>query len=147
MRWLAFALATSLNACKGKEPPKVSLNQGGAVPGGVNIGALPSAHPNVNADAGLGATARAALDSGNAAFRAKNYKVALRYYRTAAESAPAHAAPWFGIFMIAQATGNTALADSATAEVRRRTVDPAEVTDSTLRSTHPAPKSASRKRA
>ena len=53
----------------------------------------------------------------------------------------------FGIYMIAQATGDKSLADSATTEVRRRTVDPAAVTDSTLRNTHPAPAGQRRKSA
>ena len=59
--------------------------------------------------------------------------------RAAALSAPEQAAPSCGIYMIALATGDKSLADSAMAEVRRRTVDPAAVTDSTLRNTRPAP--------
>jgi hypothetical protein len=83
--------------------------------------------------------ARAALDKANAAYRAKDFSEALRLYREAARVAPTHASPWFGIFMVAQATKNTALADSARAEVQKRTADAPGVTDSTLRSTHPAP--------
>ncbi len=62
---------------------------------------------------GLNAVAAARLDSGNVAFRVKQYDVALGYYRGAADAVPNHAAPWYGIYMVAQATKNTALADSA----------------------------------
>ena len=117
------------------------------MPAGVNAGAELGDRANRNVNAGLGPAARAALDSGNAAYRLKNYSGALRHYRAAALSAPEQAAPWFGIYMIAQATGDKSLADSATAEVRRRTVDPAAVTDSTLRNTHPAPAGQRRKSA
>ncbi len=147
IRWLAIVLVSALSACTGKEPPKVSLDQGGAANARAEAegGALPSGHPSIDPAGGISLTARTQLDSGNAAFRAKSYSMALRHYREAAAAAPAHSAPWFGIFMIAQATGNKALGDSATAEVKRRTVDPAEVTDSTLRNTHPAPKRPDRK--
>ena len=144
---LVFTLAAVLSACTGKDAPMVSLDKRSAPPAVVNAGAAPGDRPTLNPDAGLGPVARAALDSGNAAYRVKNYRVALRHYRAAANSAPAQAAPWFGIYMIAQATGDKALADSATAEVRRRTVDPASVTDSTLRNTHPAPTRQARKSA
>jgi len=70
--------------------------------------------------AGLTAVAAARLDSGNVAFRVKQYDVALGYYRGAAESVPNHAAPWYGILMVAQATKNTALADSAMKAVAMR---------------------------
>lgn len=149
VRWIAhsswtLAMAVALFGCGGKEPPKVSLDKGGALPVDATAGAMPGGRPSVDPDAGLGPSARAALDAGNAAFRAKNYSLALRHYRAAAASAPAQAAPWFGIYMIAQATGNKPLADSANAEVQRRTADPAAVTDSTLRNTHPAPKAKAR---
>ena len=117
------------------------------MPAGVNAGAEPGERANRNLNGGLGPAARAALDSGNASYRLKNYSDALRHYRAAALSAPEQAAPWFGIYMIAQATGDKSLADSATAEVRRRTVDSAAVTDSTLRNTHPAPAGQRRKSA
>jgi hypothetical protein len=80
--------------------------------------------------------ARDALDSANAAFRRKDYDRALKFYRQAAGAAPNHASPWFGIFMVAEASGNAALRDSAQREVQKRTVDSPNVTDSTLRNTH-----------
>ena len=70
--------------------------------------------------AGLTAVAAARLDSGNVAFRVKQYDVALGYYRGAAESVPNHAAPWYGILMVAQATKNAALAESAMKAVAAR---------------------------
>jgi hypothetical protein len=79
------------------------------------------------------------LDSGNAAYRAKNFDLALRHYRDAARAAPTHASPWFGIFLVAQATQNSALADSARKEVQKRTSNTPGAADSMLRSTHPAP--------
>lgn len=69
---------------------------------------------------GMTAIAAAHLDSGNVAFRARNYEQALRYYRTAALDVPQHPAPWYGVLMVGQATGNRALADSATAAVATR---------------------------
>lgn len=70
--------------------------------------------------AGLTALSAAHLDSGNVSFRARQYDAALRYYRAAAADVPSHPAPWYGILMVAQATGNTALTDSATQAVAKR---------------------------
>jgi hypothetical protein len=69
---------------------------------------------------GLNASAAARLDSGNVAFRMQQYAQALQYYRAASGDVPNHPAPWYGILMVAQATGNTALADSATRAVSSR---------------------------
>ena len=68
----------------------------------------------------LPAAAQTALDAGNAAFRAAKYDSALSHYRAAAQAAPQHSAAWYGIPMVAQKTGNSALADSAAAELRVR---------------------------
>jgi hypothetical protein len=68
----------------------------------------------------IGPRAKAALDSGNALYRKKQYAAALVHYREASELAPQHAAPFFGIYMVARATGNTAMADSALANIRLR---------------------------
>ncbi|MCC6243009.1 MAG: hypothetical protein IT353_09215 [Gemmatimonadaceae bacterium] len=70
--------------------------------------------------AGLTALAAAHLDSGNVSFRARQYEMALRYYRAAALDVPSHPAPWYGILMVAQATKNSVLADSATQAVAQR---------------------------
>ena len=61
-----------------------------------------------------------ALDSANAAFRAGRLDAALAGYRRAAARAPEHAAPYYGIFMVARRTRNAALADSATSAIRAR---------------------------
>ena len=58
--------------------------------------------------------ARVALDSGNKLYSAKSYDLALAQYRRAASLAPAAEAPLFGILMVASATNNAALTDSAT---------------------------------
>jgi hypothetical protein len=97
---------------------------------------LPADHPPLSGAPAINVAARMALNSGNAAFRSKDFARALRFYSEAARAAPAHASPWFGIFMVGEATGNARLRDSAQREVQKRTVDPLGVTDSTLRSTH-----------
>jgi hypothetical protein len=73
---------------------------------------------------GLPLAAKAALDAGNEAFRAKRLDDAVASYRAAAAAAPAHAAPWFGLYMAAGATNNVALADSAMARVKALSQDP-----------------------
>ena len=137
---VAVALCVSASSCAKDDGPRTPLRQFQE-----GTGALPSGHPPLDASAPLSRTASAALDSGNAAFRVKNYELALRLYREAAVAAPTHASPWFGIFMVGEATGDHVLRDSAKREVQKRTVDPPAVTDSTLRNTHPAtPKRAAR---
>ncbi len=59
----------------------------------------------------LGASAQ--LDSGNVAYRAKDYPAALVHYRSAAARQPSLAAAWMGISMAQTALGNKAAADSA----------------------------------
>lgn len=83
--------------------------------------ALPPGHVPIGAgSASLPAAAQALLDSGNVAFRAKDYAGAQAFYRRAAVLAPRHAAPWFGTYMVGQATNDTALADSALRMVQER---------------------------
>lgn len=86
--------------------------------------ALPPGHVPIDQPAGAGpalsAAGQAFVDSGNTAFRVKDYKGALAYYKKATEADPSHAAPWFGAYMVGQATNDKALADSAIAEVRKR---------------------------
>lgn len=69
--------------------------------------------------------ARTALDAGNAAYRAKQFDAALAQYRAAAAAAPEHAAPWFGIYMVANDMKNTSLADSAMSHAKALSADPA----------------------
>ena len=54
----------------------------------------------------------------------KQYAAGLVHYREASELAPQHAAPFFGIYMVARATGNAAMADSALANRRLRNGPP-----------------------
>lgn len=111
------------------EPPKVPLGR-----------AADSARAEQQAHALLGPAAKAALDSGNVLFRKKNYQGALAEYRAASALAPQHAAPLFGIYMVARATDNRAMADSALAQIRLRNGPlpgaPHTFSDSALRRMH-----------
>jgi hypothetical protein len=55
----------------------------------------------------------AQLDSGNAAYKAKDYEGALRHYRSVTRLDADMPAGWFGIYMSEEARGNRAAADSA----------------------------------
>lgn len=86
---------------------------------------LPLGHPPVASDgaastavAPITGEAKVALDSGNAAYTAKDYTAALTHYRKAAALVPTEEAPLFGMLMVASATSNTRLADSVTALMR-----------------------------
>jgi len=85
---------------------------------------LPAGHVPIDQPAGAGpaltAAGQAYVDSGNTAFRVKDFKGALAFYKKATESDPSHAAPWFGTYMVGQAMSDKALADSALAEVKKR---------------------------
>lgn len=131
---LAGALSAVLvmAACTGRsDPPKVPLGRGAAVD---SVRALEAAHGF------LGPQARTALDSGNALFRKGAYEEALGQYRAAAALAPQHAAPLFGVYMVARATNNAAMADSALAGIRVRSgsmpVVPHSFSDTALRRLH-----------
>lgn len=56
---------------------------------------------------------QSALDSGNVAYRAGNYRAALEQFESLTEEHPDLRAAWFGVFMAHRALGNTAAADSA----------------------------------
>ena len=71
----------------------------------------------------LSEAAKDLLDAGNNAYRAKQFDVAIAKYREAAVAAPKHAAPWFGVYMAANAMKNTALADSANERVEALSAD------------------------
>lgn len=55
----------------------------------------------------------AALDSGNAAYRAGDYREALDRFESITEEHPDVQAGWFGVYMAYRALGNRAAADSA----------------------------------
>lgn len=87
---------------------------------------LPPGHVPIDqpsAGPALPANTKALLDSGNTAFRVKDFEGALAYYHQASLSAPEHAAPWFGTYMVGKAINDTALADSALRMVRSRAPD------------------------
>ncbi|MFN8574839.1 MAG: tetratricopeptide repeat protein [Gemmatimonadaceae bacterium] len=144
--YLTVALLGLSVACnKGEAPKTTSLSQGGAATPG---GQLPSGHPDIAANPNpIPAASKVFLDSGNVAYRAKQFDAARKYYEKAAALAPDHGAPWFGIYMVGEATMNKKLADSALAEVKKRTPQdgsamPGKV-DSTMLNPHatPLPKS------
>lgn len=62
--------------------------------------------------------ARAQLDSGNVAFRADAYDQALVHFTRVTELAPDDPTGWFGVYMVHDALGNQAAADSAIARAR-----------------------------
>ncbi len=76
-----------------------------------------AAQPDVSPSMELGAKAQ--LDSGNTAYRARDYSRALTHYRTAAARQPSLAAAWMGISMAQTALGNAAAADSAMKKVEQ----------------------------
>ena len=61
----------------------------------------------VGAQRTLPADARAQLDSGNLAFRARDLDAAKRHYQRASKQAADHTAPWTGLMMVARATGDS----------------------------------------
>jgi tetratricopeptide (TPR) repeat protein len=66
----------------------------------------------------LPADVAAAIDSGNAAYRAEDYQAALRHYREAARRDESLAAAWFGIYMAELALGNVEEANRAIERAR-----------------------------
>ncbi len=126
LRGLALAATLALLAAgcsKAGQQSKTPLSQMAA-------GQADTTNPHTS----MSPAARAALDSGNAAYRAGKYGDALTAYRTAADQAPLNVAPFFGIYMAAEKLGNKPLADSAATEIRKRSAD--NMSDSTLQSLH-----------
>ncbi|HVZ47836.1 MAG TPA: hypothetical protein VG916_03560 [Gemmatimonadaceae bacterium] len=125
------ALVAAAACSHGDSGPRTPLGKAASVPASNTAGA---------AHALIGPAALATLDTGNALFRKKDYAGALAKYRAAADLAPQHAAPLFGIYMVAKEQKNTALADSALAEIRKRNGPlagaPHEMSDSALKALH-----------
>ena len=123
---LLLALAAVAGcAAPADEAPRKPLQ---AFQAGATTAAEPQPAPSPSASAAaplqpLPLEAQAALDRGNAAFRAHDYEGALTAYRLAATHAPDQAAPWFGVYLVAQQLGRPALADSALRAVRERSGD------------------------
>ena len=115
----------------------VGTGRPGGAPAAVTVPAAPSAAPAVPAAPPLSAEARAALDSGNVAYRAGRYRDALALYRKVAADAPGDAAPYFGIYMAATKLGDHAVADSALTVIRQNTTTGGQMlSDSALRALH-----------
>ncbi len=100
--WLAVVLLAG--ACSKPAPAPAATSEAPA--------ASAEAAPRVE----LGASAQ--IDSGNTAYKTKDYKGALAHYRAATERQPSLAAAWFGAYMAESALGNTAAADSAMKKVQ-----------------------------
>jgi Flp pilus assembly protein TadD len=89
----------------------------------------------------LPAGVREALDSGNAAFRARDYEAAREQYLRAVELGPEESSAWFGLSMVERQLGNAAAADSAMQRVQQLTpgaslIEPGTASD-TMPSIHP----------
>lgn len=110
---LVFGAALAVAGC----------NRSNDAPAGDSLAAaLPPGHVPIapSAPTDLAPRTQALLDSGNTAFRLKQFDQALAFYAKASEAQPEHAAPWFGTYMVGQATKDQALADSALRMVRQR---------------------------
>ena len=128
----ALVLGIAATACTGSEnAPKVPLAQAPAADTARSLDLAPAV---------IGPAARAKLDSGNILYRHKAYAAALVQYRAASALAPGHAAPFFGIYMVARAINDTAMATAALADIRRRngplTPVPHTPNDSAVRRLH-----------
>jgi len=118
-------------ACKNPEPPKRALGATGDMPVDPATGQVVNPHNTLPPEA------KTALDNGNQLYRAKQYKLALEQYRLAAKLAPAHASPYYGIYMAADKLGDKKLADSAIAAVNARADNAAPMfSDSLMKKTH-----------
>ena len=142
---ILLVAALAAGACQSKEGPKQSLAASAAAAGGINVDTSAAARAK-NPHVVLSPAAKAALDSGNHLFKAKKYEAALKQYRAAVELAPANAAPFYGIYMVADKLGNKPLADSAMKAFNARASDGAAMfNDSLMKKTHegdqPPPKS------
>lgn len=105
---LPVLAAVLVLACGNKEEaPMIPLGQATS-PGLSPHGTVPS----------ITGEAKVALDSGNNLYTAKAYALALAQYRRAAALARDAEAPLFGMLMVASATNDARLADSATKLLR-----------------------------
>ena len=104
------ALVASMVGCKDSEAPRTPL------------GAATADAPSGQPPRSIAGDARVALDSANQLFRARRYHAALALYNRAAALAPTELAPLLGIMMVAEVTGDAALATQTRLRVRK--VDP-----------------------
>jgi hypothetical protein len=110
------AAALFLTACADDDAKGRTPLAGGTMPPAAGAAsAAPGGPPP-----GMTVKSAALLDSGNVAFRLKQYPVAQAFYEKAAAEVPDQAAPWYGVYMVAQAIKNQKLADSAMKMVSTR---------------------------
>ncbi len=109
-RFALFVLAPLLLGCDtgDTEAQRIPLDGSNAGDTGRNVAAAPA----------ITGEAKIALDSGNILFRAKAYDLALAQYRRSARLAPGEVIPLFGVLMVAEATKDPRLADSARTRIR-----------------------------
>lgn len=113
----ALLLTAALAACGGDAQTEERKTLAPDAPAGsveemtVGGGEAPARSP-------LPPQAQVHLDSGNTAFRAKDYPGALAHYQEAARIAPDQAATWFGVSMAAEKVGDQAALDTARARVQ-----------------------------
>jgi hypothetical protein len=108
--FMAMVGLVAICACnRADDEPKLPLGHPPVASEGASAAATP---PTITGEA------KVALDSGNAAYTAKDYALALGQYRRAAVLAPSEEAPLFGILMVATATNDARLSDSVTAVMR-----------------------------
>lgn len=121
-------VATGVMACGAKQDADDGLlaDSGSATVGGAAGGmAGGMAGANVAPAPSLTPETQKAIDAGNASYRAKDYALALTEFEKAAALSPQLAAPWFGIYMVAQVRKDSEAADAALAEIRKRGEAPA----------------------
>lgn len=78
----------------------------------------PAARGPAGGTAALSPDVKVQVDSGNAAYRDRDFDAALRHFREAARLDPDQAVAWYGVQMAASAAGERAAADSAAARLR-----------------------------
>jgi hypothetical protein len=110
-------VAAMIAACgRGAETPRTA-----ATTSAISAAIAPAkASDTADTSPELPADARVSLDSGNALYRAKRYADALVQYRLTARRAPGDPTAYYGIYMVAEATKNRALADTASAALTAR---------------------------
>lgn len=113
------AAAAGSTACLKETGDRVPLGSTTAAPA---TGAMAGA--NAQREPAITAESQALLETGNAAFRRKDYAAALAAYEKAAKGSPEHAAPWMGIYMVARVRNDAKAMDAAQAELNKRSPGP-----------------------
>jgi hypothetical protein len=109
LRFSSAAAVIGVCACGGNDAPRTPLSAPGSSSGSMHGTAIPA----------ISREAKAALDSGNALFRAKVYDGALSQYRRSAQLAPHELTPLLGMMMVADVRRDSKLADATLIQIRR----------------------------